>query len=54
MKPTELDRLKKQVMLLRSRLEAMQGHTFYIQDEDGCLRRFNPPKASTLFDEDQP
>ncbi len=33
--------------LMKSAVEAMQGHTFYCEDEDGVLRRWVPPRVPT-------
>ena len=31
--------------IYKKAIEAMQGHTFYCQDEGGLLRRWYPPKV---------
>lgn len=30
---------------VRNAVEAMQGNTFYCEDEDGLLRRWHPPRT---------
>jgi hypothetical protein len=41
MRKSELEYL---VSRYRWHIEQMQGHTFYVEDPDGFLRRWYPPK----------
>lgn len=46
----EIERLqahKTENQRLRKAIEAMQGHTFFCQDDEGFLRRWYPPELSS-------
>jgi hypothetical protein len=42
---TPKDRLAAKVAHYERVIRAMQGETFFVQDEDGCLRRWHPPQV---------
>jgi hypothetical protein len=50
MRKAELEGL---VILYRHLIDRMQGQTFYIEDEEGALRRWHPPRRPIL-DKDTP
>lgn len=39
-----MTKLEGEYHRMRRALEAMQGHVFYVEDEEGRLRRWYPPK----------
>lgn len=39
--------------IYRGMIDNMQGHVFFVQDEDGVLRRWYPPKRP-LADKKEP
>lgn len=38
---------------LKMTIAGMQGHTFYIEDDEGVLRRWTPPRPNTMFEKQQ-
>jgi len=40
---TELERLRGLLAHYERAINAMQGQVFFVQDEDGVLRRWHPP-----------
>ena len=42
----------KALVLYRSLIDSLQGKTFFVQDEEGVLRRWVPPK-SPIFDKNK-
>lgn len=44
--PSVLRDAADEIERLRRSVAAMQGHTFFCQDQDGVLRRWYPPAVS--------
>ena len=36
------------ITLYRNIIDSMQGHTFFVQDDDGLLRRWTPPRRPQI------
>ena len=47
---TENERLTHLAEDYKRKLEKMQGHVFFIQNEDGLLCRWVPPRPNSVFD----